>query len=73
MSEYINSQTQRRETLKRMIRELHEGKAVDEVKAEFAALLGDVSASEIAAMEQSTLGGMEGVVMEEVLVKQRIR
>jgi DUF438 domain-containing protein len=55
MSEYIDNQTKRREALKRVIRQLHEGKSVDEVKAEFAALLDDVSASEIATLEQGLI------------------
>ena len=49
MSEYIDNQTKRQEALKRVIRQLHEGRSVDEVKAEFAALLEGVSAAEIAA------------------------
>ncbi len=55
MSEYIDNQTKRREALKHVIRQLHEGKSVDQVKAEFAALLEGVSASEIAALEQSLI------------------
>jgi DUF438 domain-containing protein len=55
MSEYINNQAKRKEALKQVIRDLHEGKTVQEVKAEFAALLEGVSASEIAAMEQSLI------------------
>ena len=38
MNEYINDQTKRKETLKRLIRQLHEGKTVEEVKEEFAVL-----------------------------------
>ena len=30
MSEHINNQTQRKETLKRLIRKLHEGKTVED-------------------------------------------
>ena len=39
MGEYINNQSERKETLKRLIRELHTGKTVEEIKGEFAALL----------------------------------
>ena len=46
MSEHINNQTKRKETLKRVIRQLHEGKTVEEVKGEFAALLQGVGATE---------------------------
>ena len=52
MSEYINNQTKRKETLKGLIRQLHEGKTVEEVKGEFAALLQDVGAMDIAEIEQ---------------------
>ena len=39
MSEYVNNRAKRQEILKRLIRELHEGKTVEDVKQEFAALL----------------------------------
>lgn len=52
MSELINNQTLRREKLKGIIRQLHEGKSVAEVQAEFAALLEDVGGDEIVTIEQ---------------------
>jgi len=55
MSEHIDNQTKRKEKLKELIRRLHEGKTVEEVKEEFAALLGDVGAGEIAEIEQSLI------------------
>ncbi len=64
MSEYINNQTKRKETLKRVIRQLHEGKTVEEVKEEFAALLQDVGATEIAEIEQALIE--EGLPETEV-------
>lgn len=64
MSEHINNQTKRKETLKRLIRELHMGKTVEEVKGEFAALLQDVGASEIAEIEQALI--TEGLPEMEV-------
>jgi DUF438 domain-containing protein len=64
MSEYINNQAQRRETLKRLIHELHEGRAVDDVKAEFATLLKDVGAAEIAEVEQALIA--EGLPEAEI-------
>jgi len=64
MSEYINNHTQRKEALKRMIRQLHEGKTVEEVKGEFAALLKEVSATEIAEIEQSLIA--EGLPEMEI-------
>lgn len=64
MSEYINNYTQRKETLKRVIRQLHEGKSVEEVKGEFAALLKEVSATEIAEIEQALIA--EGLPEMEI-------
>jgi len=64
MSEYIDNQAKRKDTLKRLIRELHEGKTVDDVKAEFAALLRDVGAGEIAEIEQALIA--EGLPEMEI-------
>ncbi|MCD6554752.1 MAG: DUF438 domain-containing protein [Anaerolineae bacterium] len=64
MSEYINNQTERREILKRLIRELHEGKTVEDVKEEFAALLRDVGATEVAEIEQALIA--EGMPEMEI-------
>ncbi|HEY76152.1 MAG TPA: DUF438 domain-containing protein [Thermoflexia bacterium] len=55
MSEYINNSEKRKELLKRVIRQLHEGRTVDEVKAEFAALLEEVGPVEIAQIEQALI------------------
>lgn len=55
MSEYINNRTKRKEILKNIIRQLHEGRTVDEVKEEFAALLRDVGPTEIAEIEQALI------------------
>ena len=52
MSEFINNQTLRREKLKGIIRQLHEGKSVAEVQAEFAELLEHVGGDEIVNLEQ---------------------
>ena len=64
MSEYINNRTKRQEILKKLIRQLHEGKTVEEVKAEFAALLHDVGAAEIAEIEQALIA--EGLPETEI-------
>ncbi len=64
MSEYINNQTRRKETLKHIIRQLHEGKSVEEVKEEFAALLTGVGGAEIAEIEQALIE--EGLPETEV-------
>jgi len=55
MSEHIDNHTQRKEALKRVIRQLHEGKTVSEVKDEFAALLSDVGAMDVAEIEQELI------------------
>lgn len=57
MSEYIDNHRKRQETLRALIRRLHDGAAVEDVKAEFARLLQDVGASEIAAVEQALIDG----------------
>ena len=64
MSETIDNQARRKETLKRLIGELHEGKSVEEVQAEFAQLLRDVGATEIAEIEQALID--EGLPETEV-------
>ena len=64
MSEYIDNQIRRRETLKRLIRQLHEGRTIEDVKDEFAALLEDVGATEIAEIEQALIA--EGLPETEV-------
>lgn len=45
----------RKDALKQVIRELHEGKSVEEVKDQFAALLEDVGAMDIAEIEQELI------------------
>ncbi len=64
MSEYINNQSKRQEALKQMIRQLHEGKSVEQVKGEFAALLAGSNATEIAALEQALIA--EGMPEMEI-------
>lgn len=64
MGEYINNRAKRQEILKRLIRQLHEGKTVEEVKGEFAALLRDVGAAEIAEIEQALIA--EGLPETEI-------
>lgn len=64
MSEYINNQTQRQETLKGIIRQLHAGASVEDVKAQFAELLADVGGDEIAHIEQALVA--EGLEPEQI-------
>ena len=62
MSE-LNKQ-QRQEMLKEVIRELHAGKTVDEVKAKFASVIDGVSPREIGEMEVQLV--KEGLPIEEI-------
>jgi len=64
MSEYIDNHSKRQQVLKRLIQQLHKGATVEDVKAEFAKLLTDVGASEIAEMEQALIS--EGIAESEV-------
>lgn len=72
MSELINNrevdvpeQNRRQAMLKEIIKELHAGKSVDEVKARFAEAVGDVTVAEISAMEHSLMTE-EGIPVSEV-------
>jgi uncharacterized protein len=64
MSELIDNSRHRIETLKRVIRRLHDGESPDALKAEFAELLDQVGATEVAAMENELMA--EGMPVEEV-------
>ncbi len=64
MSELLDNSARRKETLKKVLRQLHAGRSVEEVKADFAALLRDVGAAEITQIEQELIA--EGVPMEEI-------
>ena len=64
MSEPIDNHSQRQQVLKTLIRRLHEGATVQEVQADFALLLQDVGATEVAEMEQALIGG--GIPESEV-------
>ena len=64
MSEHISNRDKRQQVLKKLIRQLHEGKTVEEVKEEFAALLRDVSPMEVAKIEQALID--EGMPETEV-------
>jgi uncharacterized protein len=54
----------RQEELKAIITALHTGSTPDDVKPRFAALIGDIDASEIAAMEEALMA--EGLPEDEV-------
>ena len=64
MSEKINNREYRQEVLKELIAQLHNGKSVEEVKGQFAAVFGGVSAEEIAQVEQALI--TNGLPVSEV-------
>lgn len=64
MSEFINNSEMRQQKLKELIKQLHEGKTVDEVKEEFQKHFGNVSTSEISQIEQALV--KEGLPIEDI-------
>ncbi len=64
MSELIDNSRYRIETLKGIIRRLHDGADPEELTTEFGDLLSEVGASEIAAMESSLMA--EGMAQQEI-------
>ena len=65
MSELINNSQKRKELLKHMILQLHEGQAPDAVKKQLIQLLGQVPYGEVVEVEQELIS--EGLPQEEVL------
>lgn len=64
MSEFINNQAQRKQAIKNIIRQLHDGKTVEDVKAQFATLLDQTDGEEISRVEQLLID--EGLPVSEV-------
>lgn len=64
MSEYINNRELRQKTIKDIIRQLHEGKTVDEVKQQFEDAFQGVTASEISEAESALI--TEGLPVSEI-------
>lgn len=64
MSENINNREYRKEVIKQVIKELHDGKSVDEVKQKFEEAFAGVSATEISEAEQALI--TEGLPVSEV-------
>ncbi|HWR20021.1 MAG TPA: DUF438 domain-containing protein [Clostridia bacterium] len=64
MSEFINNREYRKETIKSILKQLHEGKSIDEVKAQFQTAFEGVSAEEISQAEQALI--REGLPVSEV-------
>ncbi len=64
MSEYINNREMRQNAIKEIIKKLHEGKSVEDVKQQFDEAFHGVSASEISAAETALIA--DGLPVEEV-------
>ena len=64
MREMINNREYRREVLKGIITELHNGKTVDEVKQKFEDTFSGVSAAEIGEVERALI--MDGMPVSEI-------
>lgn len=64
MSELIDSANERRGVLKHMIRQLHDGKAPEQVRTQLVRLLGRVPYDEVVAVEQELIA--EGLPMEDI-------
>ena len=65
MSELINNAEKRKELLKHMILQLHEGTAPEAVKQQLVRLLGKVPYNDVVEVEQELIN--EGLPQEEVL------
>lgn len=64
MSEVINNREYRRETLKKLIRRLHDGEPVEVVKEDFNRLIEGITTEEISEMERELVE--EGMPVEEI-------
>ena len=64
MSEFINNSQYRKQTLKDIIKRLHNGESVEDVKEEFEKTFAGVSANEISEAEAELI--KEGVKIEEI-------
>lgn len=64
MSEFINNSEMRKQTIKDIIKQLHEGKTVEDVKQQFQEAFEEVAASEITAAEAALIA--EGVPASEI-------
>ncbi len=65
MGEYINNSSKRKELLKHMILELHQGEAPDQVRGRLKELLKSIPYNEVVEVEQQLIS--EGLPEEEVL------
>lgn len=65
MSELIHEKQKRKDLLKHMIKQLHEGEAPDAVRKQLVRLLGQVPYNEVVEVEQELIS--EGLPSEEIL------
>jgi uncharacterized protein len=65
MSDLLDDARRRKETLKHMILQLHDGKAPDEVRSQLVQLLGSVPYNDVVEVEQELIA--EGLPEEEVI------
>ncbi len=64
MSEHINNVSQRKEIIKNILKQLHSGKSVEDVREEFDRLASQISYGEIVEIEQMLID--EGMPPEEI-------
>ncbi|AGB20247.1 DUF438 domain-containing protein [Thermoanaerobacterium thermosaccharolyticum] len=64
MSELINNREHRQELLKEVIRELHRGRTVDEVKQKFKDVIDGITHTELSQIEQELMN--EGLDVKEI-------
>ncbi len=64
MSEFINNREERQKTMKQLIRELHDGARVEDVKERFSKVIQNLTATEISQLEQALID--EGLPVEEI-------
>ena len=67
MSELINNSEKRKELLKHMIMQLHEGEAPDEVRGRLVNLMTKIPYNEVVEVEQELIS--EGVLDEKEVLK----
>ena len=64
MNEYINNVSRRKAVIKAILKKLHDGANPEDLKTEFAVLVGSASSEDIAAAEQELID--EGVPVQDV-------
>ena len=64
MSELIDNSTRRKDVLKHLILQLHEGKAPEQVRAQLQRMLGSIPYGDVVAVEQQLI--TEGMPTEEI-------